>query len=63
MGKWKPEIGIGIAYARAIGQPIPDYVLDNCSISEEDDEDWDDDEDDDDEDDEDWDDDEEDDEK
>ena len=47
------EIGIAIAYARAIGQPIPDYVLDDCSISDEDDEDWDDDEDD-----EDWDDDE-----
>ena len=58
------EIGIAIAYARAIGQPIPDYVLDDCSISDEDwdDDDWnDDDEDDDDnwdddEDDEDWDD-------
>ena len=50
------EIGIAIAYARAIGQPIPDYVLDDCSISDEDDEDWDDDEDD-----EDWDDDEDDD--
>lgn len=45
------EIGIAIAYARAIGQPIPDYVLDDCSISDEDeddgyDEDWDDDDDD-----------------
>ena len=44
------EIGIAIAYARAIGQPIPDYVLDDCSISDEDeddgyDEDWDDDDD------------------
>lgn len=50
------EIGIAIAYARAIGQPIPDYVLDDCSIS---DEDWDDDDEDDDDDD--WDDDDEDD--
>lgn len=45
------EVGIAIAYARAIGQPIPDYVLDDRSIS-----DYDEDEDEDDSYDEDWDD-------
>ena len=62
------EVGIAIAYARAIGQPIPDYVLNsNVSLDEdydEDEDDWDvldnyceDDWDDDDEDEDDWDDD------
>ena len=64
------EIGIAIAYARAIGQPIPDYVLDDCSISDEDwddddedddDDNWDDDDEDEDDDDDNWDDDDEDD--
>ena len=65
--RYDREIGIAIAYARAIGQPIPDYVLNDCSIGDYDeddsydeddgyDEDWDDDDDWDDED-EDWDDD------
>lgn len=41
------EVGIAIAYARAIGEDIPDYVLDDCSIGDENenedyDEDWDD---------------------
>lgn len=55
--RYDREIGIAIAYARAIGQPIPDYVLDDCSIGDYDeddsydedegyDEDWDDDDDD-----------------
>ena len=51
--KYDREIGIAIAYARAIGQPIPDYVLNDCSIGDYDededdgyDEDWDDDDDD-----------------
>ena len=65
--RYDREIGIAIAYARAIGQPIPDYVLDDCSIGDYDeddgyDEDWDDDDSYDDEDeDDDWDDDDEDD--
>lgn len=69
--RYDREIGIAIAYARAIGQPIPDYVLNDCSIGDYDeddsydeddgyDEDWDDDDSYDDEDD-DWDDDDEDD--
>lgn len=38
------EVGIAIAYARAIGEDIPDYVLDsNVSLDEDDD--WDEDED------------------
>lgn len=68
--RYDREIGIAIAYARAIGQPIPDYVLNDCSIGDYDeddsydeddgyDEDWDDDDSYDDEDD-DWDDDDED---
>ena len=55
--RYDREIGIAIAYARAIGQPIPDYVLNDCSIGDYDeddsydedegyDEDWDDDDDD-----------------
>lgn len=47
------EVGIAIAYARAIGEDIPDYVLTDCSIGDYDededsgyDEDWDDDDDD-----------------
>lgn len=45
---YEREIGIAIAYARAIGEDIPDYVLDsNVSLDEDDDwdedEDWDDD--------------------
>lgn len=40
------EVGIAIAYARAIGEDIPDYVLDsNVSLDEDDDWDEDDDED------------------
>ena len=47
---YEREIGIAIAYARAIGEDIPDYVLDsNVSLDEDDD--WDEDEDED----EDWD--------
>ena len=49
---YEREIGIAIAYARAIGEDIPDYVLDsNVSLDEDDDwdededEDWDEDED------------------
>ena len=44
--RYDREIGIAIAYARAIGQPIPDYVLDDCSIGDydEDDDDYDEDE-------------------
>ena len=43
---YEREIGIAIAYARAIGEDIPDYVLDsNVSLDEDDD--WDEDEDDD----------------
>ena len=39
---YEREIGIAIAYARAIGEDIPDYVLDsNVSLDEDDD--WDDD--------------------
>lgn len=35
------EVGIAIAYARAIGEDIPDYVLDsNVSLDEDEDEDW-----------------------
>lgn len=30
------EVGIAIAYARAIGENIPDYVLDDCSVGDED---------------------------
>ena len=37
--RYDREIGIAIAYSRAIGQPIPDYVLDDCSISDEDEDD------------------------
>ena len=51
---YEREIGIAIAYARAIGEDIPDYVLDsNVSLDEDDDwdEDWNEDEDED----EDWD--------
>lgn len=74
--RYDREIGIAIAYARAIGQPIPDYVLNDYSIGDYDeddsydeddgyDEDWDDDDWDDDDsyddDDDDWDDDDEDD--
>lgn len=56
------EVGIAIAYARAIGEDIPDYVLGTYEDEDEDDEpDWDDDWDDDDYDDDDWDDDDEDD--
>lgn len=46
--RYDREIGIAIAYARAIGEDIPDYVLDSTvSLGEDDDEDdWDDDEDD-----------------
>lgn len=41
---YEREIGIAIAYARAIGEDIPDYVLDsNVSLDENDD--WDEDED------------------
>lgn len=41
---YEREIGIAIAYARAIGEDIPDYVLDsNVSLDEDDD--WDEDED------------------
>ena len=44
---YEREIGIAIAYARAIGEDIPDYVLDsNVSLDEDDD--WDEDEDEDD---------------
>ena len=51
---YEREIGIAIAYARAIGEDIPDYVLDsNVSLDEDDD--WDEDEDDDWDEDEDWD--------
>lgn len=53
---YEREIGIAIAYARAIGEDIPDYVLDsNVSLDEDDD--WDEDENDDwdEDDDEDWD--------
>lgn len=43
---YEREIGIAIAYARAIGEDIPDYVLDsNVSLDEDDDWDEDDDED------------------
>lgn len=51
---YEREIGIAIAYARAIGEDIPDYVLDsNVSLDEDKDDDWDEDEDEDE--DEDWD--------
>ena len=43
---YEREIGIAIAYARAIGEDIPDYVLDS-NVSLDEDNDWDDDEDDD----------------
>lgn len=33
------EVGIAIAYARAIGEDIPDYVLDDCPIGDEDEDD------------------------
>lgn len=64
--RYDREIGIAIAYARAIGEDIPDYVLDsNVSLNDDDDDDdWDEDDDwddYDDEDDDDWDDDDEDD--
>ena len=57
---YEREIGIAIAYARAIGEDIPDYVLDsNVSLDDDWDDDWDEDEDDDwdedDDEDEDWD--------
>ena len=43
---YEREIGIAIAYARAIGEDIPDYVLDsNVSLDEDEDDDWDEDED------------------
>ena len=51
---YEREIGIAIAYARAIGEDIPDYVLDsNVSLDEDDD--WDEDEDWEEDEDEDWD--------
>lgn len=56
--RYDREIGIAIAYARAIGEDVPDYVLDTYKDDEDedyDDDDWDD-EDDEDWDDEDWDD-------
>ena len=37
---YEREIGIAIAYARAIGEDIPDYVLDS-NVSLDEDEDWD----------------------
>ena len=49
---YEREIGIAIAYARAIGEDIPDYVLDS-NVSFDEDDDWDEDEDEDE--DEDWD--------
>ena len=39
---YEREIGIAIAYARAIGEDIPDYVLDsNVSLDDDEDDDWD----------------------
>lgn len=62
------EVGIAIAYARAIGEDIPDYVLgtyededDEPDWDDDDDDDWDDENEDEDEDDDDWDEDEDDD--
>ena len=43
---YEREIGIAIAYARAIGEDIPDYVLDsNVSLDDDWDDDWDEDDD------------------
>lgn len=52
--RYDRELGIAIAYARAIGADIPDYVLDSNVSLDEDEDDWDDDDDWDDEDDEDF---------